>query len=276
MIRNPVVRKNKVTTEQISKRKNRLRLFVPVDFSSSSYNTLRYAMHIANMCEGTIDLFYILRNDNFSISESPLTMQHSLRKAESDAYKKLSSIKEIINNFGVFVTSTHVAIGEPMSTLRTRISETTPDVIVLDKNKKSSQWSTFSLPCLYVPSMIVPMTPNKVLMIRDGRRIHEKSLKPLLEILNHGTNKITVVNCVKSIKKMLFKYGLPLGDSKIDFTHKFEVVHSTSEELTKVVTKYSPDLICQMEKKRTWWEKLFNLKTHQGINTDIPTLMIPV
>ncbi|MEQ9412452.1 MAG: universal stress protein, partial [Cyclobacteriaceae bacterium] len=175
MIRNPVVRKNKILKGRVSKRKNRLRLFVPVDFSSSSYNALRYAMHIANMCEGTIDLFHALQNENFSISESPLTMQHSLRKAESDAYRKLSSIKEIINNFGVCVTSTHVAIGDPMGSLKIRVSETSPDVVVLDKNKKISQWSSMKLPCLYVPSMIVPMTPNKVLMIRDGRPIHEKS-----------------------------------------------------------------------------------------------------
>lgn len=275
MIRNPIVRKKQTVKGRVSTRKNRLRLFVPVDFSLSSYNALRYAMHVANMCEGTIDLFHTLQNENISLSESPLTMHHSLRKEESEAYKKLNSIKEIINDFGVCVTSTHVAIGDAIESLKIRISETSPDVVVLDKNEKLTLWNSLKLPCLYVPSMIIPRTPNNVLMIRDGRPIHEKSLKPLLEILDHGNNKLTVVDCVQSIKKMLFKYGIPIGNSKIDFTHKYELVHSTSGELTKVISKYSPDLICLMQKRRSWWRRLLGINAHQKIVFEIPTLIIP-
>ncbi|MFZ1805777.1 MAG: universal stress protein [Cyclobacteriaceae bacterium] len=275
MIENPIVRKHQAIKEKASTRKNNLRLFVPIDFSLSSYNALRYAMHVARMCEGTIDLFHNLKSDNYSITESPLTVQHEIRKAESKAYKKLSSVKEIINNFGVNVTSTYVAIGDPVCTLKNRMHETSSHVLVLDKNEKIAKGNDMETPCLYVPSMIMPMTPNKVLMIRDGRPIHEKSLMPLLEILDHSKNQLTVVDCVQSIKKMLFRYGITLGNSKIDFTRKFELVHSTVKELAEVITKYSPDLICQMQKKNTWWEKLLGINSSQKIYFEVPTLVIP-
>ncbi len=275
MIRNPVVRKYQNVQEKVSPRKSKLRLLVPVDFSMPSYNALRYAMHLAHTCEGTIDLFHALPNDNLPISESPLTMQNELRKEVHNAYKKLNSVREIITDFGVNVTSTFVAMGDPAASLKTRISETSAHVLVLDKDEKIAQRNNMKLPSLYVPSMIMPMTPNKVLMIRDGRPIHEKSLKPLLDILDGGNNQLTVVDCVKSIKKMLFKYGILIGNSKIDFTRKFELVHSTSKELDEVVKKHAPDLICQMEKEATWWEKLLGINSNQKMISDIPTLVIP-
>ncbi|MEP2668081.1 MAG: universal stress protein [Cyclobacteriaceae bacterium] len=275
MIRNPVVRKYQNVQEKVSTRKNKLRLLVPVDFSMPSYNALRYAMHLAHMCEGTIELFHALPNDNLSSSESPLTMQNEIRKAVYNAYKKLNSVKEIINDFGVEVTSTFVAMGDPVTSIKTRISETSPNVLVLDKDEKIAQRNDLKIPCLYVPSMIMPMTPNKVVMIRDGRPIHEKSLQPLLSILDYGNNQLTIVDCVQSIKKMLFKYGIPLGNSNVNFTHKFELVHSTAKELAQVITKYAPDLICQMEKEATWWEKLLGINSNQKMIYDIPTLVIP-
>lgn len=276
MIRNPVVRKYQAVKGEVSERKDKLRLFVPVDFSMPSYNALRYAMHLARMCKGTIDLFHALRNEKFPLSESPLTIQHEIRKAEGNAYKKINSVREIISDFGVKVTSAFVAMGDPAASLKDRLSETASHVLVLDKDDMIAHKNDFGIPRLYVPSMIMPLTPKKVLMIRDSRPIHEKSLKPLLEILDHGNNQLTVVDCVQSLKKMLFKYGLPLGNSKIDFTHKFELVHSTAKELTTVVKKYEPDLICQMQTKTTWWERLWGTKSNQEINTDVPTLIIPV
>jgi hypothetical protein len=279
MIKKNLTTETKHVEKKVRQWQNELRLLVPVDFSQNSHQALQYAMHLAKLCNGTIDLFHGIADEVVPASESPLTMKYALGKVEAEAHNKLSSLREIINDFGVLVSSSYVALGDPVASLKARllqISSSSSHLVVLSQAEVSRDWAALKLPCLYVPSMLLPKTPNKVLMIRDGRPIHENALQPLLSIICSGKNQITVVDCSGGLSKMLFRYWLPLANTQVDFTHKYELINSSDGELSKVINKYKPDLICKVQRPQTWWERFLETFTRRfKTDFEIPTLIIP-
>ena len=276
MLLKPFKQKAQLAEREVQHSKERLRLFVPVDFSSSSFNTLQYAMQIAKMCGGTIYLFHAMGIEDIPNSESPLSIQFELKKAETAAYAKLNSLKEIATEFGTTVSSCYVAMGDPLSSLKLRLSLCGSNLLVLSKSEKISHWTDLKLPMLSVPAMVMPKPPARVLMIRDGEPVQERSLQPLLEILNYGKRQVTVIDCGPNDRKLQFNYWLQLGNTKVDFTHKYELVRATEKEIKRVVAKYTPDLICRAQKHKTWWEKLWSRAASPEVDFDIPTLVLQI
>lgn len=276
MLLNPFAQEAQLVERAVHKSEERLRLFVPIDFSSASFNTLQYAMQIAKMCDGSIDLFYAMGIGDIPNSESPLSIQHELRKAESVAYTKLNSLKEIASEFGASIASCYVAMGDPLTSLKLRLSICASTLLVVSKSKKISKWDELNVPILSVPAMILPKVPTKVLMIRDGEPIQERVLRPLLQMLNPEEKNVTVIDCGPNKIKMQYDYWLPLGNTKVKFTHKHELVRNTEREIKKVVAKYAPDLICQVQRPRAWWERFWSRPATIELDVEIPTLVLKI
>lgn len=258
----------------VHKSEEKLHLFVPVDFSSASFNTLQYAMQIAKMCGGSIDLFHAIGIGDIPNSESALSIQHELKKIESEAYRKLNSLKEIATEFGIVISSCHVGIGNPLTSCKLRLSLCASNLLVIRKGENINQWSELNLPILSVPAMLIPKLPSKVLMIRDGKAIQEKALMPLLHMLSFGEKCVTVIDCGPNTRKMRYNYWLPLGNTKVNFSHKYELVCTTEKEIKRVVAKYAPDMICRARRQRSWWNKIWNRPVSIELDVDLPVLIL--
>ncbi len=275
-----MINKNLTTETQLLKKgisqiQDELRLLVPVDFSPNSYQALQYAMHLAKMCNGTLDLFHPLDIKETVTSENPLSFNYELSKSKYEAYNRLNSLREIVTEFGAQVSDCYVSTGDPVSSSKKRFSNTSSHLLILGQANLLHHWEDSQIPILFIPPMILTKMPTKVLMIRDGQPIHERALHPLLRILGNRTNHLTVLDCDNGLRNSRFQYQLTIGNNHVDIAHKYELVHATERELTQAVVKFEPDMICRFRKNRTWWQKFWNKSNSDKVEFKIPTLILP-
>src|SRR5690606_33436884 len=75
-----------------------VRIFVPVDFSKASFDSLEYALNLAKTCQGCIDLFHITDAGELYESDNAIVINRLLDRLETKANAQNESLKEMTNS----------------------------------------------------------------------------------------------------------------------------------------------------------------------------------
>ncbi len=256
-------------------------LLVPVDFSEGSYTALTYAMRMASVCGGKIEIFHGVSTSMIPYSENPLTVKRALSSVELKARKKINSLIEIISENGVSASST-VEYGNMSLLLRDQIKKMSNGMVVvgqgsaLEKTLKAT-CHTLMRPLLVVPPAINPIAPSRIWMISDHLPIREDSLKPLSVILGDSSNHLTVIDTRPSLlRRLIFKYPVQIEEKIIGVHRKFHCLTSSAHALDDLIARQKPDMLCQINRPRTFLRKLleFFFISKQQRNYNVPTLII--
>lgn len=260
--------------------KEGLSLFVPIDFSASSYASLEYAMRLAQLHNGRIILFHSIDIAGLSNSESSLNVKHELQAIKMKAQNKLNSLLEIVSENGVEVTSSF-EIGHLESNIQTQMKKISTDLVVVGRDTAEEKClrsiHAKRKPTLVVPPTIKSALPSKILLIRDNKPVKESSLKHLSTLCN-GTNQLTVLD-VKSnlLRSQVFKYQVPVSGVGIEIRRKFCPANLASEDLEASIMSFNPDMVCVIERPTSLWKKILQFINNSNTRKhyDVPTLIIP-
>jgi len=280
MTRDQIVDEGRSLDQRPGPGAERLRLFVPVDFSHGSYNALEYAMRLAKMCNGEIDLLHAIDINELPDSENPLNIRDALARTEARAYRKLTSLVELIESDGVVVGNRVVQVGNAGDLVRNYIKATSPDLAVVGMATKMSKLlaggKNAISATLIVPPSIKLSSPAKILLIRDNKTIHERVLKPLATLVHNGSNTLTILDAKLDPVRKIFRYILPIGGFEIQ-TKRYNYLTPERSEFSRFIADHKPDLICEILHPPTVWDQFFAFffKNRRQVQYDIPTLIIP-
>ena len=258
-----------------------LSFLVPVDFTDRSYNALAYALQLAKMCNGSLELFPMAEDVPLPQSESPLTLRHALTAGESQMNRKIESLKEIIRDNGVEVSSSEIQYGAIASALADQLSITRSDVVVVGGGTTSGVFARVAteakIALLVVPPTLQASVPHKVLLLRDESAVKEESLRPLFSIVHNGSRQLRVVGKkTGSLKKMIFKYLLPVDEFEIGINRSFDVQSTLTDDVEAYLQKEKPDMICRIVRSPSLWQRIIWPWRDTIISSriEVPTLFI--
>lgn len=258
-----------------------LRFLVPVDFTESSYNALAYALQLVKMCRGSLELFPIAEDVPLPQSESPLTLRHALTAGESKMNRRIESLKEIIKDNGVEVSCAEIQYGAIAAALADQLSISHPDVVVVGGGTTSSVFARVateaSTALLVVPPTIQVSMPRKILLLRDESAVREDSLRPLFSIVHNSTRQLSVVGKkTGTLRKLIFKYLLPVDDFEIGVNRSFDVRSTLTDNVESYLQKEKPDMVCQVVRRPSFWQRVIWPWRDSASSTrvEVPTLFI--
>lgn len=119
--------------EEIKKQnlKTGIQLLVPMDFSKESYIALKYAISIAKLLKGKINIYHVYNPKETTTHKEQSNVDESLLNIK----EKLNAIIEITKTENIPVSTT-VSIGLLTSELKKHIQSISPNIIVIAKKKE--------------------------------------------------------------------------------------------------------------------------------------------
>lgn len=257
-------------------KEKRTRIFVPVSFSEASYNALAYALKLAKVLNGTIDLFHVVDVAGVPVSDSPLVVNRWLQRQEKEAAGRMQSLREIISESHVDVSSSISLPGNVQSCLLKQIKELLPDLIVISKGSGADNVApviaeSLSCPVLIVPPSVEPVIPVKMVLATDRKSVPESDLLPFFKIVQQSTKSFTVLS------------GLPVKPGHVREApdiylngFSFQVTYLQNESVLRYVDLNVVDLLCLVRRKRTLYERLFQKdRLREAINKlTVPILIV--
>jgi len=237
---------------------------VPLDFNDHTSHALGYVLHLAKVYGGSIRLVHAVDMDNLPVSENPLTLNHAIRNLTSRASQKLKAYHEIIVEQGVAIRESKTSVGSMAQVVEAELQKNTRDLVVLGSDPISLKLlirlrSMGNLNVLMVPQNVQYNPPENFLMLSDGLPIAEARLDVFARMVEHGSGDITVLDTRPvGIKRLLFKYKLPISGRSISFTRKFQVVQANKNNLNCVILQHNPDLICRVIRSSSWLQRLMS------------------
>lgn len=214
-------------------------------------------------------------------SESALTLRPVLSAGESKMNRKLESLKEIIKDNGVEVSCLDIQYGAIAAALADQLSFDKPDVVVVGGGTASSVFARVATEAktalLVVPPTLQTSVPHKILLLRDETAVREESLRPLFSIVHHGSRQLRVVGRkTGGIRKLIFKYLLPVADFEIGVNRSFDVQSTITDDIDAFLQKEKPEMICRIVRPPSFWQRLIWpwRDTPSISKIEIPTLYI--
>lgn len=252
------------------------RVLIPVSFSDLSYNALAYALKLVKAFNGVIDLLHVVDLDEIVESDNPVVVNRWLVKREREAASRIQSLREIIGESHVSVSSSVVVTGNKRLCLLNQIREVRPDLIVLGKTSKVDNLVTFisknsSCPVLVVPSSPTLGLPSRIALATDKNPVTETSLSSFFKIVQHTTRSFSIVNIQK--KKCAVREGT--REIRVD-GHDVKVNHIENESLDSYAIENEVDLLCAIQRKQSFLKGLF--QRHYPLESvghlNIPVLIV--
>lgn len=254
---------------------NSLRLFVPIDFTESSYNALGYALQLAKMTGGMLELFYAIDTDDLPDSENPATILQVFNSLESKAKQKLNSIKEIILENGVKVKSTYSGVGSFERLTETELTRTNPDIVVAGVEAMGRRLLPLlrkrgNIVALMVPATFNPSIPSKFVLVSDGQPVNERTFAPLHTLITRSSKQLTILEAEElRLKKLLLKYFFGHGAMDKWLMREFQVTKFSTESVEGFIKTNQPDIICKVLRRQTWLNKWLGFVRNSEISIQL-------
>lgn len=240
-----------------------LRIFVPIDFSQCSYNALAYALQLAKVCQGAIDLYHITDLGDLPTSDNTVVMHRILGQLEEKMNAQIQSLKEMINEHGVMVTSSDQVIAHTSGALAKRLRELNPDLMVVGQQENSYQnlsalYRQLDCPMLVVPDHAAPALPDYIVLASDKKPVTEKALSPLFKIMQATTRTLSVLTVKGQRSRRRMKgFELPLHGYHFQIDYQEQLDRNVARGIQSFVSAHSVNLICIIDRKQFSWRRLF-------------------
>lgn len=260
--------------------------FVPVDFSTSSFKAVQYAMMLAQLTGGHINLFHVFDPNEMPDSDNPVVVGRTFDKLTSHAEKKMESLREMIRSVGVS-SSFDLSFGKLSFEFAKQCSRIKADYIVIGKEHMARTFSKNGIKLLKLPTFVVPEstvinTPYNILLATDLKSIQAEGLSQFLTIANKTCEALKLLHISKKPV---------INGHEVNIRHKFDEIKKIidvktdftcrqGEDVTTGILDYtkenSVDLLCTIKRKGNGLiNKLFPKSISAEIlaEADVPVLV---
>jgi len=259
--------------------------FVPVDFTECSYRAVQYAVLVAKMFGDEVRLFHVINIDDIPESDNPVVMSRMIDQLRTKAESRMRSFCEMLSEINRVHVCHAIAVGHVENTLMKEIGETKPDVVFFGRGNTDITLIRRVLPRLKIPAFIVPSSgeihaPSKIALVTDLRPVPPAAMEFLADMVREGRQVLSLVyfgqNRRKSqepSEKWLQHFIAKCGGGAVFVTEKSA---ATLTSLTRLTQSISPDLICVVRRKKSFFYALFdqNISVELALNVTIPVLVL--
>lgn len=267
-------------------------LFIAVDFSTTSYNALRYAVEMAKLMKAKLVLFHVFHTAvSIPDAYAVVTADELKSTAESELKKMYNDLKGDVS-LGVNV----IAVEGNVARMILTYAEKYEDCIIICGLRKSGKniqrlfgntvtelMNTSRIPLLVIPENMEFKKIYTIVFATDlslNTDIH--SLNPLLKIGEVNHSKLTVLRVMSTDLSVMeeinfrserLRTHLQLMSPKFEFIKSDEIAHS----IDRYVDEHAVDLLTLMPRHHSFFEKIFISSETKKLLfiTDIPLLLLP-
>lgn len=286
------------------------KILVPVDFSSHTDITCRYAIEIAKTFDAEIRLFHtyfdqiILADTSFpdTLDMSTIYNEELMKEIFRHAEHNIMELEEKLKKFLTKENITNVLIsscvtgGSIEPELNVICNEFNPDLVVMGTTGKGNNlntWgkvSTFIIDHAKVPIFTVPEIKNfrgfeHVMLASDLSEENSSTISKLIKLFSGFTFRLHVVHFITKTKKtdaydrmkaLQFQFGKEEKTNSISF-EVVEVMDDNQKAIDNYVVEKKIDLITFHPHKHSLLYTFFTKKITKKnfFATNIPLLAIP-
>jgi len=257
-------------------------ILVPVNSSANAFNSLEYALKLAKILNNTIHLFYVIDVNVDEFSESTIVAHGILERTYRKAEACVESLKEMIEEKGVNVVTAESKIGNIGLMIDRQIDLIRPGMIVIGRDCFTSHTinnliSQSACPVISIPGSEPHQLPSSIILTNDHNTFSEKSLNPLLQIIQRTTRELTILSFIKFKKSRLEKVAVPHeGTNKVLLNYQQIGDAPSANTVDDFVRANAVDLVCTIHRKRSLFKRLLrrSFSAEIAFSLDIPVMII--
>jgi nucleotide-binding universal stress UspA family protein len=256
-------------------------ILVPVNSSTNAFNALEYALNLARILNSTIHLFYVIDVDIDEVSDSPIVTHRILDRKYREAQTCVESLKEMIEESGVKVVTAESKIGNIGSLIQTQATSLRPGMIVIGRDcftrsTINTQITYSTCPLIVVPESASPQLPCSIILTNEQDILSDKSLHPLIRIVQNTTQELTILGFGKFKKKPVEKIGINNGATNVMVNYR-QIEHSPSAfTVHDFVRTNNVGLVCTIHQKQSLFKRFFRSDFSSEIvfSLEIPVMIM--
>lgn len=277
--------KDTILAKFINLRPDELRsgILVPVNSSANAFNSLEYALKLAKILNNSIHLFYAIDLDISELSESTVVARRILERTYRKAETCVESLKEMIEECGIKVVTAESKIGNIGWLIQKQVECIRPGMIVIGRdcftrNTIDNLINHSTCPLIAIPESAAPRLPSSIILTNEGNTFSEKSIDPLVKIIQNITQELTILRFVKIKNIRMEKVVIPYTSSPSVLLNYQQVQDIPSvNSVDNFVRTNSVDLVCTINEKRSFLKRLLRHSFSAKIvfRLDIPVMVTP-
>jgi len=239
-------------------------ILVPVNSSANAFNSLEYALKLAKILHNTIHLFYVIDVDIDELSESTVVAHRVLERAFRKSENCVESLKEMIEESGTKVVTAQSRVGNIGLLIAEQVERLKPGMIVIgrdcfSKNTISNLIDRSPCPIITIPGSASPRLPSSIILANKQNTISEKTLDPLIKIIQKTTKELTILSFAKCKKRndqnVTFPFDHTHGNVQLNYRQIEDPLPTNSVD--DFVRANVVDLLCTIQQKRTLFNRIF-------------------
>ncbi len=219
---------------------NRSKILVLSDINKSTDKTLQSAINLAEILNGSIELFCVKKPTDIINKESQLSAIRSINQEYITASNKVKSLIAEVKNDGNIKINSKISIGNLKDEISEYIKKVNPEIIVL--GKKKAKFLNFSGD--NIMSFILKEFKGTVMVTSDKKMFEiTDSLNPgaINNLETSGKNYI-IDQILSTIKKpiTLFKVAEEgvVGNNEVNLEGHREFIFEKDDNVIKNISKY--------------------------------------
>ena len=261
-----------------------IKILVPVDFSNTSKNALRYAINLFEGIKLEVTVLHVYG------AQSTALMMKSIDGVLLDEAKRQMNtlIKALENERPLVIFKSRFAKNYAVSTISELGNSGEYDFIVMGTKGVSGLKEVFmgsvaggvvsktSAPVIVVPlDYTFDAIKNLVFAIGDNALSDPSVLQPLRQIAEHNDSSLEVLHISKQDLPELESSMESISDLKPKFTHK-SGNGDLNQHLNVHIKNHNTDLLCLLRTKKDFFDRLFggSVTLKQTFNSAVPLLVI--
>lgn len=218
---------------------NRSKILVLSDINKSTDKTLQSAINLAEILNGSIELFCVKKPTDIINKESQLSAIRSINQEYITASNKVKSILNEVKNDGNIKINSKISIGNLKDEISEYIKKVNPEIIVL--GKKKAKFLNFSGD--NIMSFILKEFRGTVMVTSDKKMFEitdSLNLGAINNLETSGKNYI-IDNILSKTKKpiTLFKVAEGVvGNNEVNLEGHREFIFEKDDNVIKNISKY--------------------------------------
>jgi nucleotide-binding universal stress UspA family protein len=258
-----------------------LTIFVPVDFSESSYKALQYACTLARALGGNITYCHVIDAHKVVESSNPVVVTWSIEKLNREAELKMQSLKELISEYGVSAVPV-LKMGNVTTSISDMLTKYNPDVVILGRtdNKRDSLFHRLindsKLPIIIVPDNFNPVIPENVVIASDLKQLPTNGFHSFFSVVKDTVSNVSLLTInPMSVNGEWQKWSDHLQGHGIIAKQEVREHRDVVSGILEFIKSGKVDLLCTIRRGRLFnWRPGLRISTKLAEQSKVPVLVL--
>lgn len=223
-----------------------LTFLVPVDFSANAYDTVTYALRLAQASDAHLHLVHVADLTDVPVSDNPFVMASRVCRMERHSRNCLTALMEIIQETGVQARSHGVLIGNVDALLQRHVESLTPDLVFIGRSCYEKRTIDRLLRVASCPVITVPPGTALTPPVHVGWDL--SGMEPLPDVSEQmrriGAGRLTLLNPPRKKGRIPLKVCVPFRFPEVQIAFDTQTGSKHRQSLQAFVTRSGIDLLC--------------------------------